>query len=278
MKYGIFFAPGERTMSAADAAIAIEQRGFESLWVPEHTHIPASRSTPFPGGGDLPKSYLYTMDPFVCLAAAAAVTKTLKLATGVCLVVERDPILMAKEVASLDLTSGGRVVLGVGAGWNAEEMEDHGTAFKTRWKLLRERLAAMKAIWSQEQASYHGEFVNFDSMWSYPKPVQKPHPPILLGGSGPAVLRRVVDYCDGWMPVRMRMADFLAGISEIRRLAQEKGRDPKSLSIAAFWAKPEKAYIDQLQEAGVERAIFFGAGNAAKLLPELDRYAKLIDA
>ena len=199
------------TMFAADFAIRIDElareaeaRGFESLWLPEHTHIPASRRSPWPGGADLPKEYWHTHDPFVALAVAAAVTRTLKLATGICLLIERDPITTAKQVASLDVLSNGRFIFGIGGGWNVEEMENHGTTFPTRWKLLRERVEAMKKIWTEETPEYHGTFVNFDKLWSWPKPVQNPHPPIYLGGHSPQVLQRVVDYCDGWLPIGAR--------------------------------------------------------------------------
>ena len=204
MKYALSMFPTEYAIRIDDLARAAEERGFESLWVPEHTHIPVSRRTQFPGGTELPKEYSHTLDPFVALGAAAAVTTKLKLGTAICLVVERDPIVLAKEVASLDLLSGGRFLFGVGVGWNVEEMENHGTNPKTRRTLMRERIEAMKAIWTQEQAQYHGRFVNFDPIWSYPKPVQKPYPPILMGGQGTKALQGVVDYCDGWMPIPAR--------------------------------------------------------------------------
>ncbi|HWN92576.1 MAG TPA: TIGR03619 family F420-dependent LLM class oxidoreductase, partial [Verrucomicrobiae bacterium] len=177
MKYGVAMFPTDYAIQADALARELEARGFESLWLPEHTHIPTSRKSPWPGGADLPRDYWHTLDPFVALGAAAAVTKTLMLGTGICLVIERDPIILAKEVASLDFISGGRVLFGIGGGWNAEEMEDHGTPFGERWKILRELIAAMKVIWTQEEAEYHGKYVNFDKLWSYPKPVQKPYPP-----------------------------------------------------------------------------------------------------
>ena len=177
-----------------------KQRGFESLFVCEHTHIPVSRRTPFPGGGELPKRYSHTHDPFVALSFAAAATRTLKLGTGIALMPQRDPIITAKSVASLDQLSGGRFIFAIGGGWNVEEMENHGARYDTRFKLLRERVLAMKALWTQEEAEFHGEFVNFDPVWLYPKPKQKPHPPILLGGETDHTLRRVVEFCDGWFP------------------------------------------------------------------------------
>ena len=191
-----------------------KQRGFESLWAPEHSHIPVSRASPFPNGGDLPKQYYDVMDPFVTLTAAAAATKTLKVGTGVCLVQQRDPIQTAKLVASIDQVSAGRFLFGVGSGWNAEEMADHGTAFKSRHKVARERIEAMKVIWTETKAEYHGEFVNFDPMMTWPKPVQKPHPPVIVGGAFPYGARRAIRYGDGWVPHASRpeygdVSDFL---------------------------------------------------------------------
>jgi len=254
-----------------------ESRGFESLWFPEHTHIPASRRSPWPGGADLPQEYWHTYDPFVALGAAAMVTTRLKLATGICLIIERDPITTAKEVASLDVLSGGRFIFGIGGGWNAEEMENHGTNFKTRWRLLRERVLAMKEIWTKEEAEFHGELVNFDPIWSYPKPLQKPHPPILMGGDGPTTFDRVVEFCDGWMPIGYRMEGLDQKIAELRRRAEAAGRDPKTISITIFGATPEKAALDTLQGLGVERAILMlPPAESDKVLPLLDRYAGLV--
>src|SRR6202023_670777 len=240
MKYGAAIFPTDYAIRVDELAKATEQRGFESIFFPEHTHIPTSRRTPYPLGGELPPEYSHTIDPFVAMTMAAAATKNLKLATVICLVIERDPIDLAKEVASVDLASNGRVIFGIGGGWNSEEMENHGTAFKSRWKLLRERVEAMKAIWTQEEASYHGEFVNFDRIWSWPKPIQKPHPPILLGSHGPRALQRVVRYCDGWLPNAANPKSLIPQITELRRCAEQGGRDPKSISITAFGAKPER--------------------------------------
>jgi probable F420-dependent oxidoreductase len=194
--------------------------------VPEHTHIPASRKSPWPGGGPLPKEYWHSHDPFVGLAMAAAVTKKIKLGTGICLVIERDPITLAKEVASLDFLSRGRFLFGIGGGWNAEEMEHHGTAFKTRWHVLRERILAMKELWTKEEAEFHGTHVKFEKSWAYPKPVQKPHPPILMGGDGPTTIDRVLEFCDGWMPIAARMANGAEKIATLQRRAKEMGRGP----------------------------------------------------
>src|SRR5919198_5972995 len=229
-------------MFATDYAIRIDElareaeaRGFESLFVPEHTHIPTSRRSPF-AGGELPKEYWHTLDPFVGLMAAAAATKHLNLGTGICLIIERDTITTAKAAATLDLLSGGRFLFGIGAGWNAEEMEHHGTVFKTRFKKLREQIQAVKEIWTKDVAEFHGEFVNFDPIWCWPKPAQKPHPPVLLGGEGPHTLQRVVDLCDGWFPRGRNPEVTLTAYKELRELAARKGRDMKTISVSIFAA------------------------------------------
>jgi probable F420-dependent oxidoreductase len=277
MKYAVSIFPTEYAIRIDELARAAEARGFESLWVPEHTHIPTSRRTPYPGGAELPKEYSHTLDPFVALSAAAAVTTRLKIGTAICLVVERDPIVLAKEVASLDLLSGGRFMFGVGVGWNAEEMENHGTNFKTRRTLMKERIEAMKAMWTQEEPQYHGRFVNFDPIWSYPKPVQKPHPPILMGGQGVKALRGVVEYCDGWMPIPARIENLGAQVAALRRQAQEAGRDPTSISITIFWGQANKAAVQKYEEAGAERVIFLlPPAPRDTVLPKIDEYAKLI--
>ena len=205
MKFGAFMFPTDYSIGPAELATEVEARGFESLWFPEHTHIPASRQSPYPGGGELPQEYSHTLDPFVALGAAAAVTERILLGTGISLIIEHDPITLAKIVATLDQISGGRVLLGVGGGWNREEMSNHGTDPSRRWKLLRERIEAMKAIWTQDAAEYHGEFVDFDPIWSWPKPVQQPHPPIILGNAGAGAVGRAVSYADEWMPIGGRV-------------------------------------------------------------------------
>jgi probable F420-dependent oxidoreductase len=251
MKFGIAIFPTDYAIAMTELGPAVEERGFESLWVAEHTHIPVSRSTPYPSGGELPKHYWHTLDPFVALTAAAAVTRTLRIATGICLVIEHDTIDMAKEVASLDHLSGGRFIFGIGGGWNREEMANHGTAFETRWQVMRERVEAMKTIWTREEPEYHGDFVDFEPIWLWPKPVQKPHPPILLGGNGPNTLKRVVRFADGWMPNR---GDFLERIPELQRLARDAGRGP--IPVTAY-VRPDPQLIERCIEAGVERIIYY---------------------
>ena len=280
MDFGAMMFSTDYSIRPDDLARLLEDRGFESMWVPEHSHIPAERSSPWPGGDDLPQDYWHTYDPFVALTAAAAVTTDLKLGTGICLVIERDPIMLAKEVASVDRLSGGRFIFGIGGGWNREEMANHGTRFRSRWRLLRERILAMKEIWTQEEAEFHGEFVDFDKMWAYPKPVQRPHPPILMGGDGPTTFDRVVEFCDGWMPISGRSSEgpsLQEKIVLLRRQAEEAGRDPASINITMFGARPEPDAIARLEAAGVDRAIF-GLPSAERdtVVPIIDECAKLI--
>ena len=277
MHYGIAMFATDYAIRPDELAREVEQRGFESIWLPEHTHIPASRRTPYPGGGDLPREYWHTYDPFIALTAAASATTRLRLATGICLVIERDPIITAKEVASLDMLSNGRVIFGIGGGWNAEEMENHGTDYKRRWRVLRERTLAMKEIWTKDDAEFHGEFVNFDPIWSFPKPVQKPHPPILMGGDGPTTFDRVIEFCDGWMPIGLRLANPAEKIAALRKRAEEAGRDPSSISITIFAANAERKALDDLERAGAERAVFYvPSAGRDKVLPVLDRYVQVI--
>ena len=226
MDFGASMFFTDYSIPAVELAQALEARGFEFVWAPEHSHIPIPRRTPFPGGGELPKVYYEAMDPFVLLTAAAAVTKTLKVATGVCLVVQRDPIQTAKLVASIDQVSGGRFLFGIGGGWNAEEMADHGTEFRTRFKLMRERIEAMKEIWTKDKAEYHGEFVDFPTMMAWPKPVQKPHPPIIVGGAFPHAARRAIRYGDGWVPIagRAPYGDVNEYLPRFRQMLAEAGR------------------------------------------------------
>jgi len=276
MKMGLYMFATEYAISVDELAREAEDRGFESLWLPEHTHIPASRRTPWPGGTELPREYSHTLDLFVALTAAAAATTTLKVGTGVCLVIQRDPIITAKEVASVDLLSNGRVQFGIGAGWNAEEMENHGTDFETRFKRLVDYVQAIKAIWTQDNAEYHGRFVDFDPIWSYPKPVQKPHPPIHLGGTGLYTLRRVVDFCDGWMPLGRDADKVISTSAKLKEVAEAAGRDINTIDLSVFGAAPEQKTIDRYLEAGFQR-VLFGLPSAARgqILTKLDEYTKL---
>jgi probable F420-dependent oxidoreductase len=254
MKFGASMFFTDYSMTPAALARALEERGFDIMWAPEHSHIPLSRKTPFVLGTELPKRYYDVMDPFVTLAAAAATTKTLKLGTGVCLIAQRDPIQTAKLVASIDQVSGGRFVFGVGNGWNQDEMENHGTNFATRHKLARERVEAMKAIWTQDAAEYHGEFVDFGPMAAWPKPVQKPHPPILVGGAFPYSARRAVRYGDGWMPqvTPKSPAPLTDVIPRFRQMAAEAGRDPADMQIAIGTQPPDAALIERYQALDVD--------------------------
>ena len=267
MKFGVAIFPTDYAISMSELAPAAEELGFESLWVAEHSHIPTSRRSPWAGGPELPKHYWHTMDPFVALTVAALASKRIRVATGICLLIQRDPIHTAKEVASLDHLSNGRFIFGIGGGWNREEMEDHGTSFSTRWKLLRERVEAMKAIWGEEVAEYHGDMVDFGPMWSWPKPVQKPHPPIILGGSGPKILERVVRYADGWMPNRGQVVER---IPELQEMAKAAGRPRIPVT---YYPKASAEEIERLAGVGVDRLIWYvppdGRDEALKKLEDL---------
>jgi probable F420-dependent oxidoreductase len=279
MKFGgaMFFT--DYSMTAPALAQALEARSFDIVWAPEHSHIPLSRKSPFIMGGELPKRYYDALDPFVTLTAAAAATKTLKIGTGVCLVGQRDPIQTAKLVASIDQVSGGRFVFGIGNGWNQDEMENHGTVFETRHKLVRERIEAMKAIWTQSKAEYHGEFVNFDPMMAWPKPVQKPYPPIIVGGTFPYSARRAIRYGDGWMPQTTPKAStpLVDLIPRFRQMAAEAGRDPSSLSISIGGLAPDVDLIKRYEDLGVERvSVSLMSEKEDTILPILDQWAEII--
>ncbi len=276
MDVGVFYFPTDYGINIAELAKALEDRGFGSLYVPEHTHIPLSRKTPFPGGGELPKRYAHTHDPFVALAFAAAATKKLKIGTGICLVPQHEPIVTAKAIASLDQLSGGRFVFGIGGGWNVDEMENHGTTHKDRFKIMREHVLAMKALWTKEKASYKGEFVKFDPVLSYPKPAQRPHPPVILGGESDHTLRRVVDYCDGWFPRTRTGFDPVEAKARLAKMAAEKGRDPKSLSITVFGAPNKADVLASYVRAGIEGALLaVPDGTRDEILAFLDKNAQL---
>jgi len=277
MHIGVTIFPTDYAIPLHELAVEAEGRGFESLWVAEHSHIPTSRKSPWPGGGELPKMYYDTLDPFVALAAAASVTTRIKLATGICLVVQRDPIHTAKEVASLDRVSAGRFLFGVGGGWNEEEMNNHGTAFEGRFGLLRERVEAMKAIWTQKEAEYHGKRVDFDPLFMWPKPVQTPHPPIHVGGAFPGGARRAVRYGDGWLPIGGRDDEIEANIPAFRKLAREAGRDPASLEVSIFGATGEEKVVGRYRDAGADRVVFgLPPVEREKMLPLLDRLTEFV--
>ncbi|MCE2488140.1 MAG: LLM class F420-dependent oxidoreductase [Desulfurellaceae bacterium] len=278
MDLGVFSFNTEYTLPADELAKECEARGFESLWLPEHTHIPASRESQYPGGGELPEEYVHMSDPFIGLAAAAAVTTRLKLGTGISLVTEHDPIVQAKQVASLDRISHGRFLFGIGAGWNKEEMANHGTPPAKRWKVLTERVQAMKALWTQDEASYHGEFVNFDRVWSYPKPLTTPHPPILMGSLSSRLGRqRVVDLCDGWIPVETAIDDMPAAIADLHDKARAAGRDPASIPISFFLVHaPGMGRLARYKELGAVRTVVRApTAGREEILPFLDKYAEV---
>jgi probable F420-dependent oxidoreductase len=275
MKFGgaMFFT--DYSMTAMELARALEERGFESVWAPEHSHIPLSRKTPFPGGGELPKQYYDAMDPFVVLAAASQVTKTIKFGTGVLLVQQRDVIQTAKLVASIDQVSQGRFLFGVGGGWNQDEMENHGTVYASRFKRMRESIEAMKAIWTKDHAEYHGEFVNFDPMIARPKPVTQPHPPIHVGGAFPHGARRAIRYGDGWIPTAR--GELSVELPKFRQMAQEAGRDPNSLEVSSFGLGDDADRVKRLAELGVARVVpMFPPEKSDKVLPIIDRWAKIM--
>jgi probable F420-dependent oxidoreductase len=271
VRFGLTIFPTDYAIAPAELARAAEDAGFEALLFAEHTHIPASRDTPRPGGGELPRRYWHTLDPFVALTAAAMATERLRVGTGICLVVERDPITTAKEVAAVDLLSGGRFEFGVGAGWNREEMRNHGTDPDRRFSLMRERIEAMKAIWTQDEAEYHGEHVDFDPIWSWPKPVQQPHPPILVGGTGPKALDRVLRYGDEWMPNRVADPADLAP-----RIAELRDRAGRHVPVTYFGADASDEFVAALAAAGVDRTLLqLPDAGADEVLPLVERYAEL---
>lgn len=279
MDFGAAMFFTDYSMAPADLGRALEARGFESVWAPEHSHIPSSRATPFPQGGELPRKYYEAMDPFVTLTAAAMATARLKIGTGVCLVAQRDPIQTAKLVASLDRLSGGRFLFGIGGGWNAEEMADHGTQFKTRFKLMRERVAAIKAIWTEDEPEYHGELVDFPKMKTWPKPVQKPHPPVLVGGAFPHAARRALAYGDGWIPHASRphypdVTDFLPQFCE---MAAAAGRNQNDVPVTVFGVAEDLDRLARYRDRGVARVVVsLDSAAADEILPVLDRWAELI--
>lgn len=281
MKFGASMFFTDYSMAPAELAIALEERGFDIVWAPEHSHIPVSRKSSFILGSELPKRYYDVMDPFVTLTAAAMATKTLKIGTGVCLVAQRDPIQTAKLVASIDQVSGGRFVFGVGNGWNEDEMENHGTAFATRHKRARENIEAMKEIWTRSKAEYHGEFVNFDPMMAWPKPAQKPYPPILVGGAFPYSARRAIRYGDGWMPqvTERSPTPLIELISKFRQMCAEANRDPDKMDISIGGQSPDADLAKRYRDAGASRvSASLPSEKADTILSILDQWVAVMRA
>ncbi len=283
MEVGVSYVPTVDAIDPAQMAVAVEERGLDALFVPEHTHVPVHEAEPWPAQA-FAEQYKRMFDNMIALATAAAVTRRIKVGTSICLVTEHDPIVLAKQAASIDRLSGGRFVFGVGAGGRVEEMQHHGVAWKNRWKVFRERIEAMKEIWTHEEAEYHGEFVNFDPIRCPPRPVQQPHPPVLLGAMAPRSLDRVVQYCDGWLPQRVPLEIFKTLLSDLRRRAESRGRDPRTIRITAHrfvWEniEPEKAALDEYERQGVERVLYrVPSETADRTLPRLDELAAIVGA
>jgi probable F420-dependent oxidoreductase len=273
MQFGVTMFPADFAIGIVELARAAEEHGFESLFLPEHTHMPVVRTSPWSGGGDPPPEYARTLDPFVALGAAAAVTSRLKLGTGICLVIQRDPIVLAKEVASIDQLSNGRFLFGVGAGWLREEIANHGTDPRTRWALFGERMQAMNAIWTHETAEFHGRYVNFEALQSWPKPHQQPRPPVLLGGDVPAAMARVIAHADEWMPHPDRgpLAERLTAFWELC----ERSERPR-LPVTVYGSRIDAGLVADYAAAGVSRCVFrLPAAGAAEVLPQLRQAAEV---
>jgi probable F420-dependent oxidoreductase len=279
MKLGITMFATDQSIDVVALARAAEARGFASLYIPEHTHIPTSRRTPPPtGDAELPEEYKRTVDPLVALAAAASVTSTITLGTGIALIAQRDPIVTAKEVATLDRLSGGRFVLGIGFGWNVEEMADHGVDYRRRRAIVREKMLAMQALWSQERAAFAGEFVRFEESWSWPKPVQQPRPPVLIGGApGPTLFAHIAEYADGWIPIGG--AGVRQALPDLHRAAAAAGRDPAALRVVPFGTIPDAGKLDYYAALGITEVVLrLPSAPADRVLPVLDRYARRLSS
>ena len=276
MRIGLSNFPTTYSMSAVDLATAMESRGFDSLWVVEHTHVPAARRTPYPLGGELPSIYWEAYEPFTFLAQAAAVTTELKVGTGICLVPEHHPITLAKRVASLDAMSGGRFLFGVGAGWLAEEMENHGVAYTDRWKVLREHVLAMQACWTEKDAEFHGEFVDFDPVWVEPKPVSRPHPPVYIGATSSWAMQRIAEYAQGWYPVHV--PEFDERLAELTRECEKRGRSIDEIDIALLTMPSSQEQLAELRERGVNRVILgLPTADADACNQVMDGYQQILD-
>ncbi len=275
MDFGVNYFPTDETVPPAEFGRMVEERGFESAFVTEHTHIPVSRETPYPAGGELPREYFRIYDPFVALGTMAEATETVKLGTGICLIVEHDPISTAKRVASVDRLSGGRMLFGVGAGWNLEEMRDHGTDPKTRFGLMRERVEAMKELWSNDEASYHGKHVDFDPTFCWPKPLQEGGPPVLVAGLGPTVLDRVLAFGDAWYPNRVADNDaMIARIEELQRRGEESGRG--AIPVTMQIPPRDPVILERYEKAGVTRTVhmLMGTPSRDEVETKLDQWAE----
>lgn len=280
MHLGVMMFPTDKAIDPVSLARAVEERGFESLWFPEHSHIPASRETPWggrEGAPPLPEEYWRTHDSFVGLGACAAATERVKLGTGICLVAQRDPIWLAKQVATVDRISRGRFLFGIGYGWNKEELAHHGIGYGDRRAVLRERVLAAKALWTQDEASFSGAHVQLAPSWSWPKPVQEPHPPVILGGAaGPRTLADIAEFCDGWMPIAGRHP-LVDRIPDLHAACERAGRDPATVELGQFGTRPDPETLGELAEAGVQRAVLgLPPADADTVLPLLDRYAELL--
>lgn len=276
MNLGVTIFATDKSIQPVELASAVEERGFESLFVPEHTHIPVSRKTPYPAGEPLPEEYFRTHDPFVALGAAAAVTTNLTVATGICLVAQHDPIDLAKQIASLDLISGGRFVFGIGYGWNVDEMNDHGIDFTLRRDIVRERMLAIESLWKDEVASFEGQHVHLAPSYAWPKPVQQPRPPVLIGGAaGPKLFAAIAEYADGWIPIGGR--GLTENLPKLKAAFEAAGRDPESVRITVFGAQPDAGKLDHYRELGVERVVFWlPPASSDTVLPILDKYTQFL--
>ena len=275
MKFGAMMFPTDYSIGPAELARAAEELGFESLWIPEHTHMPVEHA-PWPSGGELPRHYSHSLDPFVALAAAAVATQRILLGTGICLVIQHDPITLAKVVATLDQVSNGRVLFGIGAGWNRPEIENHGVPFRLRWRVMRERVLAMKEIWTKDEAEFHGQYVNFDPIWAWPKPAQKPHPPVIMGGDGPKAIEGLLDYCEEWLPRPGRSGEpFAESVAKVQRRAAEAGRGPIPMSV--FGAPADPKAFEEYQQLGAKRCLLrLPSAGSDEVLPMIERYAEVV--
>ncbi len=276
MRFGVTVFLTDYTIDPAELGREVEARGFHSMWTPEHTHIPVSRKTPPPMGEPLPRQYYHCLDPFVALSYAAAATTNLRIGTGICLVAQHDPIALAKTIATLDHLSGGRFDFGVGFGWNRDEMEHHGVEYKRRREVVKDRVLAIEALWTNEEGSYDGEFTSFTPSFSWPKPVQKPHPPVYIGGEGgPKLFEHVAEWADGWIPIGGR--GIKAKLPLLRAEYERVGRDPDSVKIIPFGSLPNQGKLEYFATLGIEEIVLgVDPGDRDVVLPILDRYAKEI--